>query len=232
MPDATAVRAMFAGITPRYDLLNRVLSMGVDRRWRRRAVAALSRDGSPRPGARALDACCGTGDLSAELASAGYRVTGVDFCHEMLVAGAGKKALLGAGVRLAEGDALHLPFPDAAFSAATVAFGVRNWQDLDAGLRELRRVLEPGGKLAILEFGRPPGGAMKPLYHLYLNAIVPVVGRALSGNAGAYRYLATTIQAFPDQRKFPAHLERAGFGGVRVEDLTSGIAALYVARRL
>lgn len=226
-----AVRTMFAGITPRYDLLNRVLSLGVDRRWRRRAVESLSRDGRPRAGARALDVCCGTGDLSADLASAGWRVTGVDFCHEMLVAGAGKPALSGAGVRLAEGDALRLPFPDETFAAATVAFGVRNWQDLDAGLSELRRVLEPGGTLAVLEFGRPAGGAMKPLYHLYLNAIVPFVGRALSGNAGAYRYLATTIQAFPDQRRFPAHLERAGFGAVQVEDLTSGIAALYVARR-
>jgi len=237
LPDSGFIRRIFAGISPRYDLLNRLLSLGVDRGWRRRAVSALTA-GPPDPGipgreARVLDICCGTGDLSLDLAKAGLEVTGADFCHEMLVIGRSKAAARGSGesrgrVRLAEADALRLPFRDGAFSGATVAFGVRNLQDLDAGLAEMRRVIGAGGRLAVLEFGRPQGAIVGPLYLLYLNVVVPIVGRLLSGSREAYGWLSSSIQAFPDQAAFPARLERAGFTEVRVESLTFGIAALYV----
>jgi demethylmenaquinone methyltransferase/2-methoxy-6-polyprenyl-1,4-benzoquinol methylase len=228
---------MFAGISSRYDLLNRLLSLGVDRSWRRRTVSALL--GSfPGGGARAatsltaLDICCGTADLALDLARGGFRVTGVDFCHEMLVLGRSKCGRAdGLGPRLAEADALKLPFRDGTFAAATVAFGVRNLQDLDGGLAEIRRVLVPGGSLGVLEFGRPGGPLTASLYWIYLNGYVPVAGRVLSGDRSAYAYLASTIQAFPDQKTFPRRLAGAGFTGVRVEELTGGIANLYLATK-
>jgi len=228
---------MFAGISPRYDLLNRVLSFGVDRSWRRRAVEAVldgNRSGRGSPGAaRVLDLCCGTGDLSIALAREGVRVTGADFCHEMLVIGRAKVAEISppAGVGMTEADALRLPFPDATFEGATVAFGVRNLQDLDAGLAEILRVLKPGGRLAVLEFGRPRGAVVGSLYSFYLNLFVPIAGRLMSGSREAYDWLSSSIQAFPDQSAFPSRLVRAGFTDVRSENLTFGIAALYVARK-
>jgi demethylmenaquinone methyltransferase / 2-methoxy-6-polyprenyl-1,4-benzoquinol methylase len=226
VPEATSIKMMFAGISPRYDLLNRLLSFGIDRIWRRRAVAALGASAS----GRVLDICCGTGDLGIDLSAAGGTVTGVDFCHEMLVLGRGKSARGGrALLRVAEADALRLPFSEGCFSAVAVAFGVRNLQDLDGGLREMARVLRPGGRLAVLEFGRPRAAAMRVLYAAYLNVWVPLVGRLVSGDGKAYAYLSSSIQAFPDQTLFPARLQRAGFTGVRCEDLTGGIAALYVA---
>lgn len=229
---------MFAGIARRYDLLNRLLSLGIDRGWRRRTVRRLDPpagrggkaiDGPP---PRVLDLCCGTGDLSLALSDGGFRVTGLDFCHEMLVLGRAKAAGRSGGpVGLAEGDALHLPFPEGIFSGTTVAFGVRNLEDLPAGLLEILRVLRPGGRLAVLEFGRPRGPVLSRLYHLYLNGLVPLVGRLISGNGGAYSYLSTSIQGFPDQTIFPGHLAEAGYVDIHVEELTGGIANLYTARK-
>jgi len=229
MPESALVRRMFSGISPRYDLLNRLLSLGIDRGWRRRTVAAL-RNGGPEGPGRALDLCCGTGDLALELASGGFRVTGVDFCHEMLVRGR-QKARGAEAVRLAEGDALRLPFPDGVFTAASVAFGIRNLQDMDAGLAEMARVLRPGGRLAVLEFGRPRGWLLPLLYKVYLNAWVPVVGRLVSGDRAAYGYLASSIQAFPDVSVVEGRLLRAGFSRVEIEPLTGGIAWLYLATK-
>jgi len=230
MPRAPAIKEMFAGISPRYDLLNRILSLGVDRGWRRRARAALA---DPiRPPGPILDLCCGTGDLSLLLAQGGLEVTGVDFCHEMLVIGREKvRSAAAFRIRFAEADALTLPFPDAAFAGAAVAFGVRNLEDLDAGLRELARVLRPGGLLAVLEFATPRGGVARTFYRIYLTAYVPLIGRLVSGDAGAYAYLSSSIRAFPGQERFPRRLERAGLTEIRCEDLTGGIAALYLARK-
>lgn len=228
---------MFAGISPRYDLLNRLLSLGVDRGWRARTVAALSpsvrsacrsRENAP----PALDICCGTGDLSLELAGGGFAVTGVDFCHEMLVLGRSKAQRNGRHtLRLAEADALSLPFRDGSFEAATVAFGVRNLQDLAVGLGEMMRVLRPGGRLAVLEFGRPRGFLLSLLYRVYLSSFVPLVGRLVSGDVQAYTYLSTSIRGFHDQTIFPRLLRDSGFSDVRVEELTGGIANLYLARK-
>ena len=231
MPDASSIKTLFAGISLRYDLLNRLLSFGVDRAWRRRAVAALRRRQRDGQGPPALDVCCGTGDLSLELAAGGFEVAGVDFCHEMLVEGRRKISADRSRILLSEADALHLPFPDATFAAATVAFGARNLADLDAGLREIQRVLKTGGSLAVLEFGRPDNPLTRALYGGYLNVVVPIVGRLISGRAGAYAYLSSSIQAFPDQSTFPDRLRRAGFAEVECNDLTFGIAALYVARK-
>ena len=238
MPEAGFIREIFAAISSRYDLLNRVLSLGTDRRWRDRAVAAVTDGVSGSNAPRILDVCCGTGDLTLALAGTGAWVAGADFCHEMLVLGREKAAHLRAtlgrsngAVHLAEADALRLPFRDGAFAGVTVAFGVRNLSDLGAGLKELLRVLEPGGRLAILEFGRPRGRAIGALYALYLNVYVPVAGRLLSGSRDAYEWLASSIQAFPDQSLFPERLGRAGFTEIRAESLTFGIAALYVATK-
>ena len=237
MPDGMQIRRMFAGISPRYDLLNRLLSLGIDRRWRARTVAALGPPSRSAGTARentppALDVCCGTGDLVLGLAAGGFAVTGVDFCHEMLLAGRRKTLGRDRGpVRLAEADALSLPFRDGCFQAATVAFGVRNLQDLAAGLGELRRVLRPGGRLAVLEFGRPRGPLLAPLYRLYLNGLVPLVGRLVSGDGEAYAYLSTSIRGFHDQSVFPRHLRDSRFRDIRVEELTGGIANLYLARK-
>jgi len=184
----------------------------------------------------ALDMCCGTGDLSLDLAASGYRVTGIDFCHEMLAIArrkAARNARLpgGAAFRVAEADALRLPFRDGTFAVAAVAFGVRNLEDLDAGLREIARVLAAGGRLAVLEFGRPRAPVVGTLYSAYLRGFVPLLGRLISGDGGAYAYLSSSIQAFPDQSEFPERLRRAGFTDVRCEDLTLGVAALYTATK-
>jgi demethylmenaquinone methyltransferase/2-methoxy-6-polyprenyl-1,4-benzoquinol methylase len=229
---------MFAGISRRYDFLNRLLSLGIDRGWRRRTVAAVSR-AVPAGGAarrRVLDLCCGTGDLALELAAEGFEVTGLDFCHEMLVigrdkAGNGPADAPGTPPRMVEADALSLPFPDASYDGATAAFGVRNLADLNRGLAEAARVLRPGGVLAILEFAQPRNRTLAALYRIYLNGIVPLVGRLVSRDDGAYGYLSTSIQAFEDQSAFPKHLERAGFTSIRCDDLTGGVAALYTARK-
>jgi demethylmenaquinone methyltransferase/2-methoxy-6-polyprenyl-1,4-benzoquinol methylase len=236
---------MFGSIAGRYDLLNRLLSFGIDRGWRRRAARRLAEgvaagerpDGAGAKPPSALDLCCGTADLALDLAAAGFRVVGVDFSHEMLVRGRAKTARAarrdgapaGRPIVLAEADALRLPFPDGGFAAAAVAFGVRNLEDLDAGLAEIRRVLGPGGRLAVLEFGRPRGRLAGAGYRLYLNLLVPLVGRIVSKDRGAYAYLASSIQGFPDQEAFPGRLLRAGFTEVRCESLTLGVAALYLA---
>jgi demethylmenaquinone methyltransferase/2-methoxy-6-polyprenyl-1,4-benzoquinol methylase len=256
MPDSTSIRKMFSGISPRYDLLNHLLSLGIDRGWRRRAVQSLrsaaSNPGSGLPGdrgvqnppigatppgsrsapGRALDLCCGTGDLTLELARGGFETTGVDFCHEMLVRGMEKGSGNGSGrLRLAEGDALNLPFQDGSFEAATVAFGIRNLQSLERGLAEIARILSPGGRVAILEFGHPKGLLLSALYKFYLHGYVPVVGRLFSGDSEAYAYLASSIQAFPDKSIVSGHLVAAGFVDVAAEDQTGGIATLYTGSK-
>lgn len=222
MPAADDIRRMFGSIAWRYDTLNRVLSLGTDRSWRRRACDLLA----IAPGEVAADLCCGTGDLAMEIASRGARVVAVDFSREMLSLAAAKGA---SG--LAEADCLRLPFPDACFDLVTVAFGVRNLADLDAGLREIRRVLRPGGRAGILEFARPSGTIFPRVYRGYLRWILPAVGAAVSRRRAAYHYLGASIQAFPDQPGMKKILSGVGYERVTHTDFARGIAALYIAWR-
>lgn len=222
---------MFAGIAGRYDLLNHLLSGNVDKRWRRRVAARL------RPalieGARALDVACGTGDLSLVLAEAGaVRVTGVDFCRPMLEIAA-RKAAGDAGRTLPfiEGDALRLPFADESFEVVTIAFGLRNLAGVGEGLRELHRVLKPGGSLAVLEFSRPWLPGFRALFQFYFTRVLPRIGGLVSGSRGAYEYLPDSVWRFPDQRALAELMRETGFVEVTYENLTGGIAALHTGKR-
>jgi demethylmenaquinone methyltransferase/2-methoxy-6-polyprenyl-1,4-benzoquinol methylase len=216
-PDA--VRTMFDRIAPVYDVMNRVMTAGLDVRWRRLAAASVVR-----PGDRVLDAACGTGDHAVADAKAGAgKVTGLDFSEEMLVR-ARRKAPELEWVR---GDLLALPFADATFDAATVGFGVRNVADLELALRELRRVLRPGGGLAILEITQPRG-LLRPFYSLWFDRIVPLLGKALPGGA-AYTYLPASVKRFPDAERLAALMREAGFADVRVRLLAGSIVALHTA---
>jgi demethylmenaquinone methyltransferase/2-methoxy-6-polyprenyl-1,4-benzoquinol methylase len=213
-PDA--VRTMFDRIAPVYDVMNRVMTMGLDVRWRRLAAEAAVRRGD-----RVLDAACGTGDLAvADLRAGAGRVTGLDFSEAMLV-----RARRKAPLDWVRGDMLALPFADATFDAATVGFGVRNVADLELALRELRRVLRPGGRLAILEITQPRG-PLRAFYSLWFDRIVPLLGRVLPGG-DAYTYLPASVKRFPTAEKLADLLRLAGFGDVRFRLLAGSIVALH-----
>ena len=223
------VRQIFSEIAPRYDLLNHVLSLNIDRSWRRKAVAGL--DWERRPNGTYLDACAGTFDLSLELSGrAGFsgRVVASDFAHPMLVEGRGK--LGNAPVAPVCGDSLRLPFAADAFDGATVGFGMRNLSDLDAGLVELRRVLRPGATLIVLDFTVPPNPFVRAGYHFYFHRILPVVGRLVSGHSWAYTYLPESVKDFPDPAALAARFEAAGFRDVGWRLLSAGIAAIHRGR--
>jgi ubiquinone/menaquinone biosynthesis methyltransferase len=221
---APAVRAMFDRIAPSYDLLNRVMTLRVDQRWRRRLVRAVAL----RPGERLLDLCAGTMDVAAEARSRvpGATVVGADFSLPMLSRGARK-----TGLPAAQADALSLPFPRAAFDAATVAFGVRNLDSLDRGLAELARVLRPGGRLGVLEFFRAGSRGSRLFHGAYNRLALPVLGRILSPDPGAYRYLVESMERFASLPEFLDACRRAGFGEVRGETLFPGVCGLAVATR-
>ncbi len=225
------VRTIFSEIAPRYDLLNHLLSLNIDRRWRRKAVDRLrAPEGDPE--ARILDSCAGTYDLSLELARrSGFegRVVASDFALPMLVAGRGK--LEGTAVDPVCGDGLELPFDDNTFHGAMVAFGVRNLADVDRGIRELYRVLRPGARLVILEFTTPPGPAMRRLYLFYFHRILPLVGRLVSGHPWAYTYLPESVKDFPGPDELAARLRREGFRESEWSHLTGGIAAIHVGTK-
>lgn len=224
------VRRIFSEIAPRYDLLNHVLSLNIDRRWRRRAISVLDPARAPR--AVVLDLCAGTLDVAAAVARwpnfAGY-VLGADFALPMLRAGAGKAPPGTVGPVAA--DALALPVRDASVDGAIVAFGIRNLADLDAGLREVRRVLRPGGRFVILEFSTPRSGAVRAAYHAYFHGVLPRIGRIVSGHPTAYQYLPRSVASFPVGDELAGRLLRAGFARVRWEPLTLGIAAIHVGER-
>ena len=215
-PDA--VRTMFDRIAPVYDPMNRVMTMGLDRRWRRLAAEAVVR-----PGNDVLDACCGTGDLALAGERAGGRVTGVDFSERMLERGRRKST----AVSWVRADVLAMPFEDASFDSATVGFGIRNVEDLEAALRELARVLRPGGRLGCLEITRPRG-ALRPFFRLWFDGLVPLAGKLLPGGA-AYSYLPASVRRFPGPEDLADAMRRAGFDDVRWRLLGGGIVALHTA---
>jgi demethylmenaquinone methyltransferase/2-methoxy-6-polyprenyl-1,4-benzoquinol methylase len=234
--DSQAVREMFADISPRYDFLNHVLSLNIDRRWRRITVRELALE----PGHKVIDVCTGTADLALEIArhvrqEAGGSVVGSDFCAEMVAIGERKRQKRGVEhLSLIVADTLALPFPDASFDAATVAFGIRNVVDLDAGLAEMARVVRPGGRVAVLEFTASQHRAVRALYRLYFHRILPRVGAWLSGSragARAYSYLPASVDSFPGPDELSRRLEHAGLEDVRVRSLSFGIAALHVGTR-
>ena len=217
---------MFAKISPRYDLLNHLLSANIDLRWRRRAVRKLkpllTKD------ARVLDVGCGTGDLSIELfEKTAAQVTGIDFCRPMLTLAQAKAPRLA----FIEGDALRLPFADASFEALTIGFALRNLASVEDGLGELLRVLKPNGVVAILEFSQPVGGLFRRLVGFYNRCLLPRIGGLLSGSRGAYEYLPDSILKFPNQETLAGMMRAAGFEDVRFENLSGGIAALHTGRR-
>jgi len=224
---ADAVESMFDTIAPRYDLLNRVLSAGVDRYWRTQAVRLLA-DEQP---SRVLDVATGTADLAikAERMLHPRAVVGVDLSAEMLRRGREKVAQRGLSSRvsLVEGDAEDLPFDDASFDAALVAFGVRNFEDLNAGLRDIRRVLRPGGRFVVLEFSRPRTTPIKQVYDWYSRHLLPGIGGLISPDPGAYEYLPSSVAAFPDGTDFLDRLDESGYADLLWRPLTFGIASLY-----
>lgn len=227
---ARRVRDMFARISPRYDLLNHLLSANIDKRWRR-AVTRKLRPLLP-AGGKVLDVACGTGDLSIALfekfENTGSEVVGVDFCRPMLELAAKKNRQLS----FVEGDALRLPFDDGAFDAVTIAFGLRNLSSLEGGLKELRRVLKPQGWAAILEFSKPTVPGFRALMATYSTRLLPRIGGLISGSRSAYEYLPDSVSRFPDQPALAALMGDAGFDEVSFENLTGGVAALHTGRRI
>lgn len=218
------VREMFGRITARYDLLNLCLSLGLDRLWRKAAVRQLHLP----PGGTAVDLCCGTGDVTETLARQVGRpqVVGVDFVPAMLEKARAKYP----GIRFVEGDALAVPLPDAQFDGATVAFGLRNVDDVEALFREMRRLVRPGGRVVSLELTRPPG-LLGVLHGLFLRYVVPFVGGVISGDPEAYRYLARSIAAFLPVQEVADRMRAAGLVEVRIVPLHGGIATLHVGTR-
>ncbi|MFN2577570.1 MAG: bifunctional demethylmenaquinone methyltransferase/2-methoxy-6-polyprenyl-1,4-benzoquinol methylase UbiE [Pyrinomonadaceae bacterium] len=223
---ARRVREMFAMISPRYDLLNHLLSANIDSRWRRRVVRKLvpllPKD------ARVLDVGCGTGDLSIELfEKTSACVTGIDFCRPMLQLAKAK----GPFITFIEGDALRLPFADASFEGLTIAFALRNLASIEEGLAELLRVLKPDGFIAILEFSCPVVPVFRNVIGFYYRCLLPSIGQLFSGARNAYQYLPDSISKFPNQEMLATMMRTAGFEEVRFENLSGGIAALHSGRR-
>lgn len=232
---ARAVRAMFTSIAPRYDLLNHVLSFNVDRLWWCRAARTF-RQVLTRDDARILDLCCGTGDMAfalqrqAEKSSA--QIFGADFSHAMLQRAAIKSADRKEknSPQWIEADALNLPFPNCQFDLVTSAFGFRNLADYDAGLREIARILRPGGECGILDFGEPKG-AMGALYRIYFKHVLPRVGTVISGVRGPYAYLPASVERFPPPQEMLARMKNAGFAEASWTPYTFGIAGLYKGKK-
>jgi demethylmenaquinone methyltransferase/2-methoxy-6-polyprenyl-1,4-benzoquinol methylase len=232
------VREMFAQIAPRYDLMNHLLSLGIDIRWRRRAVRELRlHEPAPLSNLPILDCCTGTGDLAIMLAEAvqgSVEVIGTDFCAPMLRIAETKRDARQADwpLQFLEADSQSLPFPDANFQVVTVAFGLRNIQDTDQGLRELTRVCAPGGKIAVLEFSTPTLPGIRQAYQLYFKHVLPRIGQRLARNdSGAYEYLPNSVLEFPSGAALVERMERAGMIDVRVWPLTFGVASLYIGLR-
>lgn len=230
--DPARIAAMFDRLVPRYDLMNRVMTVGLDRRWRRLAAA----EAAPRPGEKVLDVCCGTGDLALALAERwpGCVVVGLDFTPGMLARARRKTAtrtLPGPSPSFVEGDVLALPFAAGEFAAVTVGWGVRNVPDLPRALAEMARVTRPGGRVVCLESTRPPAGLGRRFHALWFERLVPVLGRLIGGDAAAYRYLPASVQDFPDAERLAALMAAAGLERVRYRRLGLGAVALHVGEK-
>lgn len=233
MPDPVAVNSMFGRIATRYDLANRLLSGGVDVSWRRRLVAAV-RQAHP---SDVLDLATGSGDVAFALSRGlprDTRILGMDFCQPMLDQAEIKKSAAASGsyanVTFRQGDGLALPLGDESFNAVTIAFGLRNLADRDRGLREMRRVLRPGGKLYVLEFSQPYAW-FRPLYYFYLRRVLPAIAGMVTGDKSAYVYLNQTIGEFPGRTALAAEIRGAGFTDVSAHPMTFGTVALHIATR-
>jgi demethylmenaquinone methyltransferase / 2-methoxy-6-polyprenyl-1,4-benzoquinol methylase len=225
------IKAMFASIAPRYDLLNRLLSLRIDQRWRRKVVDLVPPDDTGKP---ILDVCTGTGDLAIMYARRlpNLKVVGADFCAPMLEQAKIKSKKLGVRVDWREADALSLPFDDDAFQVTMVAFGLRNVADTDAGLRELARVTATGGRVAILEFSTPTVQPLRASYLFYFQRVLPWIGQRLAPNRdAAYHYLPASVLEFPEREALTSRMEAAGLCDVAVHPLTFGVATLYIGRK-
>jgi demethylmenaquinone methyltransferase/2-methoxy-6-polyprenyl-1,4-benzoquinol methylase len=224
------VREMFDDISPRYDFLNHFLSFGIDRIWRRKLVGILA---AHKPTV-VLDVATGTGDLAMSIASLKpQKIVGIDISEKMLEIGRAKLMEKGLDkiITLRRADAEKIPFSDNSFDAITVAFGVRNYENLELGLREMRRVLRPGGVMLILEFSHPASFPMKQLYRLYSRFVIPAMGRVISGNDKAYTYLPESVAAFPSGKKFLDILVKLGMNNTELKQLSMGIASIYIAEK-
>lgn len=225
------VSTMFNRIAPYYDLLNRLLSLGIDTRWRKRAIRELAAD---RP-ALVLDVATGTADVALETAGRlrPEKIIGVDISAEMLEIGRRKikKRGLDTVIELQEGDSENLPFPNNTFDAITVAFGVRNFENLEMGLAEMLRVLKPEGKLVVLEFSQPSSFPFKQVFHAYFRHILPLIGRVTSRDPRAYRYLYESVQAFPNGGDFIDILTKTGYKSNQCIPLTFGICSIYTGQK-
>lgn len=233
MPDPVAVNSMFGRIARRYDLANLVLCGGIDTWWRRRLVAAVHRH-APHD---VLDLATGSGDVAFALSrrlDPGAVIVGMDFCQPMLDRAEEKKRAAGVGrfanVSFRQGDGLELPVPDSSVDVLTISFGLRNLADRARGLREMRRVLRPGGQLFVLEFSQPQAW-FRPVYYFYLRRILPMIAGLVTGDRAAYVYLNDTIGRFPDRDELAAEIAAAGFSAVRARPMTLGVVALHEAAR-
>lgn len=228
---AAAVREMFTSIAPRYDLLNHVLSMNIDRLWWNRTARQFT-NVLKQSSSQVLDLCCGTGDMTFALRRAAGKalpkISGADFSHAMLQRASAKSA--GTTLRWVEADALQLPFADASFDLITSAFGFRNLANYDAGLREIARILRLGGECGILDFGEP-GGAIGKLYRIYFKHVLPAIGTLISGVKGPYAYLPASVERFPAPKEMLDRMRNAGFRDVSWTPYTFGIAGLYRGKK-
>jgi len=222
------IQQMFGTIAPRYDFLNRMLSFGIDRRWRKKAVRLLKY----RDGARILDVATGTGDVALEIARAtppSVKITGADFCKEMIDLGQIKAAQspYASRINFKVAPCEDLPFPNETFDSITIAFGIRNVVDRKLGMAEMWRVLRPGGRMIILEFSTPRSQFFRQIYYFYFRRLLPVIG-GLFSKYNAYKYLPDSVLEFPSHKEFAAMIEDAGFRSVHIKELTFGIASIYV----
>lgn len=235
---AAKVNDLFARIAPRYDLINDIQSFGLHRLWKRRVV----RLAGVRPGERALDLCCGTGDLTFALARNGARAVGLDFSEQMLRVAAEKLGRFrigakpsaqttGPDVEFIRGDAQQIPFPENTFDIITIGYGLRNLADLDVGIRDMLRVSKPGGRLVALEFGKPDNALWRAIYFNYLKTFLPLLGRLFCGNAAAYAYVLESLKNYPAQKGVSARMQAGGWQNVHVFNLMGGLMSIHCAEK-